>query len=496
MRFPSKLSVAACLTALTLASSMSFAQAPPQDPAKAKAEARTRFNRAVQLSDEGDFERALAEFQKAYEILPNPHVLVNIAQIQAALNHPADTIETLDKALADSSALSPQEVEQANTLRAREAPKVAELSVRTNVDGAQLEVDNVAQGGLPRQAPLRVGSGQHLVAVYASGHAPMRKLVTVAGGTKESIDFQLVTIEARLAHLLVKTQLPGAKLSANGQEVGQTPFATTLTFVPGPYKLELTRPGYQGGVRELTLGDGATGEVTFELALDPDALAQHFASLRVRPSEPGSTITIDGTRRAEDVKLPPGPHQFVVEKAGFLKYERTIALKENTSTELSPLLVPTLETRADYESRTSRNRTIAYALLGIGGATLVAGGVLAVVFSNQRSDAQVAYDTAVAAGKMAGVGGCNDVCLAKFDDAAAKLDSAKTKQTVAFVGLGAGAVLAGVGGYWLLTSDDPHKYENTNKPGANVGPNASLRVRPFGGMLPGGGGMGGLSGSF
>src|SRR5512141_2517800 len=50
------------------------------------AEAAARFQRGVDMYREGGYEGALAEFRKAYQIIPSYRVLYNIAQAQYALH--------------------------------------------------------------------------------------------------------------------------------------------------------------------------------------------------------------------------------------------------------------------------------------------------------------------------------------------------------------------------------------------------------------------------
>src|SRR5690349_17758223 len=54
--------------------------APPVD------EARSRFQKGVQLFHEGGYEAALAEFRKAYQLAPSYRLLYNIAQVHYELH--------------------------------------------------------------------------------------------------------------------------------------------------------------------------------------------------------------------------------------------------------------------------------------------------------------------------------------------------------------------------------------------------------------------------
>ncbi len=321
----------------------------------------------------------------------------------------------------------------------------------------------------------------------------MRKTVTLAGGASEAVSFELVALDSRLAHVALKTNLPGAQLLANGEPVATTPITTTLTFAPGHYRFELARPGYTTAAKELDLGEGATGEVHLEPQLDERSLsdAANASTLELEPSEPGASVVVDGKLLGvvHHVRLPPGPHSVKVEKGGFTPYERTVSLSADKPFKLSPYLVPTPETRADYVAAATRTRTLGLALGLGGGAVLATSTVMAVVFSSQRSDRQVTYDATVARAEELRVSGqCGDVCIAEFDEADANLKDAKLRQTLSFVGIGVGAVATAAGIYFLVSGDDPKKYDHPPK-------SSSLRVRPTWNVFATGA-TGGLTGSF
>ena len=115
---------------------------------------------------------------------------------------------------------------------------------------ATIEVDNVEVGRTPQAAPFNVAGGVHVVGAVASGYAPMRKEVTVAGGATAEVKLDLVEMQGRVAHVMVKTHLPGADVVVDGQVVGKTPFPSSLTVAPGlAHAIELRREGYVTAAR-------------------------------------------------------------------------------------------------------------------------------------------------------------------------------------------------------------------------------------------------------
>jgi len=82
---------AVLLTAASFFAGSAVAQTPPT-PAM-KTEASSRFDRGLSLFNEGDNTGALAEFKRAYELIPHPRVLFNIGLVYAAMNRPATVVE-------------------------------------------------------------------------------------------------------------------------------------------------------------------------------------------------------------------------------------------------------------------------------------------------------------------------------------------------------------------------------------------------------------------
>ena len=259
-------------------------------------EARDRFDRGLKLFNDGDNPGALAEFKRAFELIPNPLVLYNIGLVYSAMGRPVEAVDALDKVLAAQGALTGDRLARAKQTRDDQAARIARVSVVTNVPAA-IELDNVEVGHTPQTAPLAVAGGVHVVGAVASGYVPTRKEVTVAGGATAEVKLDLVEMQGRVAHASVKTHLPGADVVIDDQVVGKTPLQNSLTVAPGAHKIELRRAGYTTARGNLQLGDGAEGEVTLEPEEDPTALGTLGGRLAISPSETDPVVTVDGKGR-------------------------------------------------------------------------------------------------------------------------------------------------------------------------------------------------------
>ena len=84
-----KNSFSRCLLGLSLLWS-STALAAPKD------EARRAFNEGLELIATGDYIGGIEKFEKAYDLVPHPAVLYNIARAYADAGHYEEAIQTFE----------------------------------------------------------------------------------------------------------------------------------------------------------------------------------------------------------------------------------------------------------------------------------------------------------------------------------------------------------------------------------------------------------------
>jgi hypothetical protein len=483
------LAVAAMASAFPIDSALAQSK-PAADTKDVKAEARSRFDGGLALFDEGNNAAALAEFQRAYDLIPNPVVLFNIGLVYAAMNRPAESADALQKVLKEPKGLSSDAISRANQILSQQLGRIAEIGITSNVP-ATIEVDNVEAAKAPLSGPLKVAGGSHIIGAIAPGYTPQRKQVTVAGGAKTSVEFNLTPMEGRLAHLALKSRLPGADVMLDGELVGRTPLTSSLTLLPGAHKVELVRPGYRTARTELTLGDGATGEITLDPEEDQAEVARIGGDLKLVITETEALVTLDGTARGpytNSLRLAPGTHHLLVERGGFRPNERDIEVAAGQTSVVPIALDPTPEMRELYVGRARSQRT--WAWIGIGGGLALAGGGTAFLIYNAspKSDARADYDAAVGRlqreeGVCATRSAEGDAakCNAAVKAAKDELDSVKSRDLIGYIGIGVGAAATGLGLYFLLTGDNPNKYDKKSQsdvlgsltPRFAIGPNSA-----------------------
>ena len=465
-------------------------------------EARERFGRGIDLFDQGDYGGALAEFKRAYELAPYSVILYNLGLTYASLGRPVEAAETLDRVLANPGSLSADRIAKAKATRKEQAARIAEVVIVCSVDGASIEVDGVVVAATPLAAPLKIKGGPHRIGAVLTGHVPLRKEIDIAAGSRAEVRLDLVPTDARLAHLTVKTKLPGASVVVDGETVGTTPLSSSITLLPGSRRIELRRPGYVTGRNDLTLGDGATAEVSFDLEEDVEALRAEGGTLRLEIAESQAVVAIDGKSKGVylgALALAPGPHRVRIERGGFVPVERDVIIQPRAAATMRVELEPTAETRSAYVSKAMTYRT-AGLVSTIGGAVIAGAGAAFLGYNQGPKDEsqQAIMDFNNIKG---GPGGdCNDstgglaineeACNLEEMQLTERDNAVRARDTIGYVGLGVGGAALVVGVVLLIVGDDPSKYDArpTDQPlGFRVVPSAE--IGRSGGFL-------GLSGAF
>ena len=447
-----------------------LAKAQPAASDGARKEARERFSRGLHLFESGDNGGALAEFQRANELIPNRLVLFNIGLVYAAMDRPVEAAATLEKVVKDAGPLKPENVARAQAVKEEQEKRIAWVDVTTNVP-ATLEVDGLEAGTTPLAAPLRIAAGTRVIGALASGHLPARREITVAGQTRSQLALELRPSEARLAHIEIRCALPGADVLVDGIPVGKTPLAASITTEPGTRVVELRRAGYVTQRHDIVLQDGARGELSFDPEIDAAATATS-GRLRLQITEGEILVTVDGRARGvyhEGITVPAGPHLVRLERAGFEPENRQVAIPQGSEMTLRVDLRPTPETREAHVARARSYRFWAWTTL-VGGSVLGGGSLGLALWSNGKIPGAETNLHNVEQDKVRfGGGNCDPSkdlsngqiadCQQKLTDAQNSLSNYRNLRTGGFVGAGVGVALIGVGVALFALGPDPGRYD-------------------------------------
>lgn len=169
------------------------AQAVQEPSEEAKREAKQRFDRGIDLYQDGDYALALIEFERTYELVPDYRVLYNIGQVSIQLGRYARAMRALlqylkeggDKIGEDRLSAVQRDLEM---LKGR----TAYLNVTSNIEGAEVVLDDVPVGEAPLAEPLLVDAGEHRLTVRKQGYVVRSRQVALAGGEDATINVELV----------------------------------------------------------------------------------------------------------------------------------------------------------------------------------------------------------------------------------------------------------------------------------------------------------------
>jgi tetratricopeptide (TPR) repeat protein len=216
-RFRSNLATTLLSTATVLSlTGTAFGQEPASADSPASAaqpdkvkEATTRFERGLALYDDSDFDAALVEFNRAYSLSPTYKILYNIGKIERVKNDYSSALAHFQRYLAEGGSEVPaerrEEVEkEVGVLKER----VAELSIKANVDGAAVYIDDIpvcgarmvdpnCVGTTPLRAPVLVNPGTRKVTAIKRGYQNAQAQLTLAGGDKNIVKLDLFDLSVK-----------------------------------------------------------------------------------------------------------------------------------------------------------------------------------------------------------------------------------------------------------------------------------------------------------
>jgi tetratricopeptide (TPR) repeat protein len=154
--------------------------------------ARSAFQRGVEFFHEGNFQAALAEFQKANFNGPSYRILYNIAQAQYELHDYVAALKSYKQYLANGAAEIPAvRRTQVEETIAKLQTRIAYLEISISVEGAQISIDDVPIGISPLTGPVPVNPGPRRVTAAKAGLLPATRSVTVAGADHIEIGLEL-----------------------------------------------------------------------------------------------------------------------------------------------------------------------------------------------------------------------------------------------------------------------------------------------------------------
>jgi tetratricopeptide (TPR) repeat protein len=189
--------------------SVASAQASQAD----KVRARELYTQGQQLFRQGDFTNAQRSFEDAYRAVPNPVVLLSIAECQVRAEEYGNALATLRQYLKEKPN-APDRAQVESQISNLEA-KPGSVSIESTPPGAVIWVDGENTGYLtPNEISIRAGS--HAISLTASGYESTEKQVDVAIGSRQRLSLTLTPLAPAVAAEETSSDTPSEPVEEPG----------------------------------------------------------------------------------------------------------------------------------------------------------------------------------------------------------------------------------------------------------------------------------------
>ena len=158
-----------------------------------KARARELYTKGQKLFREGQYLEAQSTFEQAYTAVPNPVVLLSIAECQVRGEQFSQAVATYQRYLEERKEAPDRAQVEAQIEKLQKKP--GHLTVESTPAGALVFVDGQDTGKLT-PADLELPAGDHMVAVQIEGFQRAEQAVNVIIGSQERVTFALPEVAA------------------------------------------------------------------------------------------------------------------------------------------------------------------------------------------------------------------------------------------------------------------------------------------------------------
>lgn len=155
-----------------------------QPSPEARERARQLYTQGQTQFRAGQYAEAQASFEAAYREVPNPVVLLGIAETQERREDWVAAVATLERYLAERTDAPDRAAVQARIDSARARP--ARLAISSEPAGAAIAVDGNPTGRTT-PAEVEVPPGDHTIVLTLEGHEDASQSVTVGFGVRQEV---------------------------------------------------------------------------------------------------------------------------------------------------------------------------------------------------------------------------------------------------------------------------------------------------------------------
>jgi hypothetical protein len=476
------------------------ANAGAQPAGASREEARSHFERGLLLMEHENWEAALVEFSRSFELHPTRSALFNVGMCQKALFRYGTAALTFRRWLTEyGGGASAEEREAVEAAYAEVRSLLGNLAVSVSVNGAEVAVDGRPVGTSPLPGPVEVAVGPHRVEAALDGYRTAREETTVAAGQDVAVALTLVPgpqepSAETSGMLVVRTAVPEVRVEIDG-----APTDLAARVAAGRRRVRVTRPGFAPFETEALVEPGATAEVEATLEIARDLAPEEAGWLRIEVDAVGGDVRLNGAPlpmlATTGTLVPAGPHAVEIVRDGYLPWRRRVEVPAGSNRTVNAVLWPTPETMEAYE-RDARAWSVAgWTTLGVGVAVAAGGGGLIGwgMSVEDGLDGRIAEWCV----RVGAAGDCDpwgdQTGFSIYPGGYEDRDALQSDRDLAngvnaggwvMVGLGAAAVVTGA--VLLIVGDDPDYYREQGDAGitsAGLGPWAGGAVLTLGGVF-------------
>ncbi len=260
----------------------------------------------------------------------------------------------------DAASVSPKLARLLESLR---SDMVGYVELRLEPADAEVRFDGQALTRVPG-LPVAVLAGPHDLEVERAGFTPVSRQILVEPGTSLTLDLDMERVSAVVQ---VMTRPPGATVSIDGRPVGTTggtappdlllrgdaarfppeEFSAVLSIQDlqvGDHTLEIRKDGYRVQRGRVVV------EELIDLSLAPVILEKAVGTLVLSGMWKGAELAIDGKKHVVGgpeggllrVELSPGEHTVVVSRGTVGRFQKSFAIEDLGTLELTVRLRPSL----------------------------------------------------------------------------------------------------------------------------------------------------------
>lgn len=227
-------------------------------------EAKSSYEQARILFGTSDFGGALAQYERAHALQPDPRLLWNMAVCHKQLRHYAKALPLIEAFLEGASdTTSAEEKRQAREFGQALRSLVGTLSLHCDDPQVTVFIDEEPAPEACAQPQLLDGGAHRIRATKAEYQERSDSVVVPGGGTAA----WTISLEPRVhqGHLTVRTDLEGYIL-VDGRGVGPQNWSGTLPV--GKHRIDVSAPGKKDFRAEIEVLDGDQRTVVATLEED------------------------------------------------------------------------------------------------------------------------------------------------------------------------------------------------------------------------------------